>query len=213
MFLNYLAILPQTTVEFGRGAQPVHFTLQHLLGQPQTVPLEPETAVLPAPVVDGLGSARLQHAAEGSRHLRVAELPDVGEEAGLGEGEAERRACVLRGGGGVGQVLGESGLSLGVGGLVADALQDLEDVLQHGLLSHVLSCHHAAALEGGTQPHLYMALVVNSNLILVNPKEADHISELRETLQRSVVEVQNIGVGQIGDVGKPEAETLNEDVF
>jgi hypothetical protein len=58
-----------------------------------------------------------------------------------------------------------------------------------------------------------MALVVNSNLILVNPKEADHISELRETLQRSVVEVQNIGVGQIGDVGKPEAETLNEDVF
>lgn len=109
--------------------------------------------------------------------------------------------------------MGESGLSLGVGGLVADALQDLEDVLQHGLLSHVLSCHHAAALEGGTQPHLYMALVVNSNLILVNPKEADHISELRETLQRSVVEVQNIGVGQIGDVGKPEAETLNEDIF
>jgi hypothetical protein len=50
-------------------------------------------------------------------------------------------------------------------------------------------------------------------LILVNSEEADHICQLCETLQGGVVEMQNIGIGEIGDVGKSEPQTLNEDIF
>lgn len=94
--------------------------------------------------------------------------------------------------------------------LVSVRLEDIEQFPHHHRLSHA-SSPNAALLVKVAQPDLNLALLIDTYLIFIDAEKAGCVGQLRVSVDAGVIDVKDVRIWDVVDVGKSERDSFNED--
>lgn len=159
--------------------------------------------VVPAPVLDDAGAAVLEDAVELVGEFSVGVLVDILDELVVGFAEGD---VVM-----VADVPVDVGV-LSPGLVVGVREEDAQQLPHHRRLSHPRP-RHPVRLELVVKPDLDPALLVDPDLVLVRAEVPHGVRQLRVPVKALVVEVEDIGVGDVLNVGQSQGDAFDEELL